>query len=121
MNEPTQEQIKEFWEWCEFSLVNPQSQISYYWTPDGKTNRELPPIDLNNLFKYAVPLISDQDKPEVHFITHWRSKNELTCRLWRHSKANVTQVVEGSVEFESKPTEKDYALALFWALEEAMK
>ncbi len=76
---PTDEQVKEFWELCGFSSFPSQEQryISYpshslhsryktrdvleyvpvtKWTyPGGRSLSSLPPIDLNNLFKYAVP------------------------------------------------------------------
>jgi hypothetical protein len=50
---PTEEQIKEFWEWCGFK---PYKGICGYWIPpDNKAADILPELDLNNLFKYAVP------------------------------------------------------------------
>ena len=56
--QPTQGQIKEFWEWCGCKLVNGHDY--YYWLfLDRSTIKGAaePDIDLNNLFKYAVPLI----------------------------------------------------------------
>ena len=45
MKEPTEAQIEELWEWCGF-----------YDVEDGVPPPiGTPPIDLNNLFKYAVP------------------------------------------------------------------
>jgi hypothetical protein len=52
--QPTDEQIKEFWEWCGFEYAGRggyYENISCYKYPDGKYC-ELPPIDLNNLFSY---------------------------------------------------------------------
>ena len=64
---PTQEQIKEFWEWCGFRFVEDKGydytlrewEVHY---PNGEWHHaykseigEL--IDLNNLFKYAVPFV----------------------------------------------------------------
>ncbi len=51
--EPTQEQVKEFWEWCGFR-VTPH----YKWCVDPSNNYcgKYPPIDLNNLFLWAVPI-----------------------------------------------------------------
>ena len=53
---------KEFWEWCGFyKLDMPASPWlhgklgEYDWK-----SYELPPIDLNNLFKYAVPKLASK-------------------------------------------------------------
>lgn len=51
--ETSKEQIKEFWEWCG---VKPEEKLVY--DIDGTPyidHNWLPPIDLNNLFKWAVP------------------------------------------------------------------
>ena len=62
MNEPTQEQIKEFLEWCgwkEKPIARSFRTIDwpdYAWhDPNGEAHPDtgLPPIDLNNLFKYV--------------------------------------------------------------------
>ena len=66
--EPTREQIKEFWEWCGFKIeLIPYSNGVGHWEhevliiyPDGIekyriSTGDYPDIDLNNLFKYAVP------------------------------------------------------------------
>ena len=46
-------ELQEFWEWCggEFTTKT-QSAMRM---PDGSIFHVCPPIDLNNLFKYAVP------------------------------------------------------------------
>ena len=66
MKEPTQEQIKKFWEWCGFRQLQwakigwhyEQTKKVMNWTHDlleyGSLDF-LPRIDLDNLFKYAVP------------------------------------------------------------------
>lgn len=61
--EPTQEQRKEFWERCGFEyglhLVQHKTmpyKITGWKSPDGSWLSEgFPPIDLNNLFRYALP------------------------------------------------------------------
>jgi len=70
-DKPTQEQIKEFWEWCGFRhfVETKYSRSVEKWEypkPYGvKRDRSyLPDIDLNNLFKYAVPKIREQLKDE---------------------------------------------------------
>ena len=62
MKRPTQEQIERFWEWCGFKFqtlkeLKPQyrHEANRRWLyPTGETGG-LPPIDLNNLFRWAVP------------------------------------------------------------------
>lgn len=67
MTEPTQEQKKEFWEWCGFTmLLNKEWEQGYQkggrlgryvkWEyPDGSRHLSSPRIDLNSLLRYAVP------------------------------------------------------------------
>ncbi len=61
MSEPTQEQVKEFWEGYGFKFYQPveNGAIDVIY-PDGSMclspiKLAILPIDLNNLFKYAVP------------------------------------------------------------------
>lgn len=86
---PTDEQVKEFWERCDVP--------TYVRLIDGKWVNILP-IDLNNLFKYAVPRLED-----------WNMGKCENGDVW------VT-VHNGRELFEVK--DKDPALALFWALRE---
>ena len=71
MNKPTEAQIKKFWEWCGWQIHH--DAIKGEWIsirPDGNTymstvdKKYLPllfePMDLNNLFKYAVPKAHNQ-------------------------------------------------------------
>ena len=96
---PTKEQIKEFWEWC--------GQKQYTFAPqfnrDGYLGKpyttELPPIDLNNLFKYAVPIICSSVKLELFSDGEWEAQ---VCNK------------DNRVEYKS---DNDPALALFWAVE----
>ena len=75
MKRPTYEQIEEFWEWCGLELLK-ASDGNYRWfslasevnqsydivSPvDSETN--LPIVDLNNLFKYAVPKLKVKGQP----------------------------------------------------------
>ncbi len=68
MNKPTDEQIKEFWEWCGFKhdvpfpeyakrkdISHPERFTKEQWYIPGDYCGKIPPIDLDNLFKYAVP------------------------------------------------------------------
>jgi len=60
MTEPTQEQIKEFWEWCGFKRLPAKlwnsPEVPLYKNESGEVRAIFPPIDLNNLFKYALPI-----------------------------------------------------------------
>ena len=87
--QPTEEQLKKFWEKCGFKQHTP---IGYrYIYPDYRI-APLPPIDLNNLFKYAVPKLT---KPELTYVLNdW----------------NIRMLLFG----------QDPALALFWALYEVL-
>ena len=104
MTEPTQEQIKELWGWCEFKFKLSASENPHYWIdPFGRAMAKLPPIDLNNLFKYAVP----------KRIRQYEDKGEHTASVW--NKLFITWV-HSMVEGNSDP-----ALALFWAIWEVIK
>ncbi|KKN74763.1 hypothetical protein LCGC14_0388050 [marine sediment metagenome] len=112
--EPTQEQIKEFWEACGLHhYVSPKEKISYednHWiAPDGTKYSGYPPIDLNNLFKYAVPK-AIRDNGLFSIDAMWRDKGiEGTC--WR-TTVFFSFYSEGVTEGEGNT----FALALFWAL-----
>ncbi len=58
-SEITKKQIKEFWEWCGFKRIKcPEIKAEGYWLWDESGVHEVEwhlVIDLNNLFKYAVP------------------------------------------------------------------
>ena len=106
--EPTQEQIKEFWTWCEFDVVG--SMCRY---PDDKDKghwEELPPIDLNNLFKYAVRILERTNN--YHYI-HFG---------YNHSSPNITTVQITFLDrLIATGDDDDPALALFWALYPVLK
>ncbi len=102
MDKPIEARIKEFWEGygvhhypdCECIRVKGCcwgiSEETY--GKNGNWHFVLPPIDLNNLFKYAVPfLMSSGDGGELYKV----------LKQW------IKAVVCGC---------KDPALALFWAL-----
>lgn len=83
--QPTREQIRKFWEWCGFKWHDvPKVPGTSYWTkPNGKFHGFEPPrIDLNNLFKYAVPkltyfqLESDSSNGTIEAIACYGKKEE---------------------------------------------
>lgn len=56
MDKPTPEQIKEFWERYGIEeRFESDTGTWYYHYPNHQCDIELPPIDLNSLFLYAVP------------------------------------------------------------------
>lgn len=106
MNEP-RKQIKEFWEGYGFERTEVASGFNtggqrvglcLAWRyPDGKINQFEPDIDLNNLFKYAVPFLVD----EIGLLDVRKLLVEWARRL-------------------TGDYEKD-TLALFWALDEVRR
>ena len=92
MGKPTEEQIKKLWEWCG---IKTKVRVG------DKANTHKAticfPIDLNNLFEYAVPKLSSKmAKYKVMYL----------LKDW----------VEAITIFD-----KDPALALFWAIWEVME
>ncbi len=100
---PTDEQVKEFWEWCGLH------KDGHFWhTSEGKQlSEETPGIDTNNLFEYAVPKLS---------------REKLWVKLQTVSVASsyIATIVDNQDKKIQKYSE-DPALALFWAIYEAMK
>ena len=98
MIEPTQEQINELWEWCGFRT----DKDPLWWVNDEVAiPKHLFNVDLNNLFKYAVPKF-EQCCIESMGGGHYGARVSLGDTLGQG---------EG----------KDPALALFWAIYEVMK
>lgn len=109
MNKPTDEQIKEFWEWCGCQVVSfshfldgsvvydlvftDKAEARYYKTL-------IDSIDLNNLFKYAVP--------KLECLTIEVGEGETSVRIIK-----IPHVYYG--------VDKDPALALFWAIWKIIK
>ncbi len=91
MNEPAQEQIKEFWERYEYTgkLAGIEPVAG---EEEGKLVYVSPPIDLNNLFKYAVPIAVAK------------------CGLVEFRTSLLGSIYKAIYDNE------DPALALFWAL-----
>ncbi len=96
MDKPTDEQVKEFWEWC--------GQERYYCGKEIDI-QHFPRIDLNNLFKYAVPKALDKLETRFDTLTNTIRGLELLFPKW------IDNLRKGySVED-----------ALFWAIYEVMK
>ena len=110
--EPTPEQIREFWEWCGFVGVR-HNDIPYttkYLVHNGQKFHKCPPVDLDNLFKYAVP------KLQGYVITFYPQKINPTDKELTFP---VSVTPRGCVEHYKE--DEDPALALFWALWAVMK
>ena len=111
MNKPTEAQAKEFWEGCGlkyeditdkhiwFTLVYPSGNKETIW-------RLQPSIDLNNLFKYAVPKL-------VAIVGRDKSYTIICQTIYKLLWDNFA----GSLgDFQSV-----LALTLFWAIWEVIK
>lgn len=106
---PTEEQRIKFWEWCGFTTKPFAPQYAtpeepdpvYVFDPEGNSVSNFPPIDLNNLFKYAVPF--------------------LIKKLGNISTLRLLLIWAFDVVFPRDSELKDPALALFWAIYEVIK
>jgi len=111
MDKPTYKQLEEFWEWCGFRKVEPKyckvckRQEPSYWLKEGIGKRlDEPDLDLNNLFRYAVPNLVG--------INIERNYSVEDSPLWS------VDVCAGS-KWE-QVCNADLALALFWAIWEVI-
>jgi len=103
MDEPTEAQVKEFWEWCGFSIGE---YIDEWVAPDSYTCfHGMPPLNLNNLFKYAMPKL-----PLLRFSYETQTIPKLY--RWETMEANQPHL---TVVESNDPT-----LALFWAIWEVI-
>ncbi len=109
MVRPTDAEVKEFWGKLSVKPTRRMSQKPVWASSDPDDLRppkwidggyvdDYPPIDLNSLFKYAVPRVS--------FVRLTKTDH--------HSEYVVTAVDYG-LDKEAKAFDKDPALALFWA------
>ena len=100
--QPTEAQIKGFWERCGFEW---HDLIGLWNDPiHGLISSVLPPIDLNNLFKYAVPKLQ-------WFIVEFEHI-EVSCDYY----VTLTDFYLAKRNKKYKSINSDPALALFWAL-----
>ena len=97
MNKPTGEEVREFWEICGLS-----KRGGYWWyDSNGKhlTADNPPPIDLKNLFRWALPKLLEVLDAETQFdplLVKW-----ITGLEWDE--------------------DEDPALSLFWVVYEVLK
>ena len=112
MNQPTKKQIQWFWEQCGWYFKQLRFPIGrwYYgsgiegaWvSPDCEHLYTYPRIDLNSLFKYAVP-----------FLVRWEMGSKQDGSVY------AIACMKGQ-QFPSNTDDKDPALSLFWAIYKAV-
>ncbi len=134
MEQPTEAQVKEFWERCGWRHTkSPNDYIARNWWTDPLTNIPqslLPPIDLKNLFKYAVPKILGEYNIESYNFKQFESDG----KCWYYAETNIWKKGSTKHNFEvlhdqhiaknfqqGENLDETAALALFWAILEVSK
>jgi len=110
--QPTQKQLKKFWEWC--GLVEQESG-SWYTDcfPAEYVDCQVPSLDLNNLFKYAVPKL---EYAEVNYGCCQSFEDEDGKVISRDFTFEAAVSIGAFEEHNATCENKDPALALFWAI-----
>ena len=107
--QPTEAQIKEFWEWCGFRDVhyNLLGAVNEKWAGRLKLNEywRYIPIDLNSLFLYAVPKLD-----YIGILMNVAPSGDVFWNVEAKYCGNTKRI-----------TNIDPALALFWAMWEVIK
>jgi len=105
---PTEEQVKKFWEhWGFYKEEYPEPDIKWlYRSPDHTyiSFRGYPPIDLNNLFKWAVPKLQDNGY-QIDIVCFEESGFSVAVFNVIHEEQDIYDA-----------NNRDPALALFWAI-----
>ena len=105
--QPTQEQRKEFWEWCGL-------QEGWFKLNTGmQVMANFPELDLNNLFKYAVKVL---EKCDIKIFSFYDDLNSKV--FWF---VYIIDRRTGEVEFVNVEGEEELKDALFWAIWEVIK
>ena len=112
---PTDEQVKEFWEWCGWYIKASPTGTPYWYHPllgKDRWSGQFPiPIDLNNLFKYAVPkLTKDYTHLDILFEYGTHGNTTVICVI------SFSNYVTRQIQTIARIEDKDPALALFWAI-----
>ena len=115
MDEPTEAQIREFWEWCgfifhdyivyEYEHRDTRVEDPYWENPQGHEVLALPKLDINNLFKYAIPKLYQNGY--YYEILQWNEGQH---------KAIINRRTAEWAETYSSFVNIDPTLALFWAI-----
>ena len=127
MSEPTREQALKLWLWCGWKAVkhkdcyapqtthgktHPDGICHYEYGEDKGTHPSLPDLDLNNLFKWAVPKLG-KTSLYTHFkLLGYPEATMIPSGLW---EAIIWE--RPNIEARQYITQhEDPALALFWAI-----
>lgn len=104
MKEPSQEEIKRFWEhWG----VKPEKVYEQTYLQQGAYYLKYPPITLNNLFLYVVPKLGIHlNKIEFHHSDYYGYR----CHILYYQEYQDDLDIDSGLY-------KDPALALFWTLD----
>lgn len=109
---PTNEQIKELWEWCGLRRGNKGINKNYYTEPDARYYT-IPvwklKLDLNNLFKYAVPKLPVEAKIGFYYYGENAGADKYFAFIGK-----------GDNLYKDAWSEEP-ALALFWAIYKLIK
>ncbi|KKK82140.1 hypothetical protein LCGC14_2806360 [marine sediment metagenome] len=106
--EISQERIRKFWEKCGFRYVHETIHFRYYYKehywqyPNGDNKQYSPPIDLNNLFKYAVPKL----------------ENDVAIKIFKGDYSWIVELWKDNII--ARDHDKDPATALFLAIEKVI-
>lgn len=133
MDKPTEAQIKEFWKWCGFKIERIPDETPFYvlYEPNEKSPKRrgeqyniwigryrgaqleveklYPDIDLNNLFKYAVPKLEDKYELDVSEDIELLGKSVCLHSIMNRGCSAASPIVYFK-------TWDEFYLALFWAL-----
>jgi hypothetical protein len=116
---PTKEEIKEFWEWCGFEKIiyldTSNKPCASHWVHPmalGGGCSELPEINLNNLFKYAVPKMAS--------IQQFQSA-EINIRYQGNWWVKLIPKSLMGCDYDENTNNDNLALALFWAIQKVFK
>ncbi len=124
---PTDKQIRWLWEQCGLVLrkgkiLESGLQTFDTWeTPEG-TITFTPDIDLNNLFKYAVP---ELDRREIAYSLHSGRQvisNTLVhhAECWYWNSETVKQMEKAGLKTRFGITDKDLVVAFSWAISKTL-
>ena len=121
--EPTQEQLKKFWEWCGWKYI---TGTYLHYSPEqvkegvdkGTHNvleaySDFPLLTPDNLFEYAVPIAVNKLAELYGIKTSWSHSLEVNKQ---HAIEQLLRLWLSKIK-----TGLSYELALFWAIWEVIK
>jgi len=112
--EPTKEQEREFWQRCGFRFKLSASESPHYWiSSNGHPMKRLPTLNLDSLYKYAVPVLTGKGYI-IETLTYSGESRGI------QGKSSWAIIKKGGLEVSS------YSLlilkyALFWAIWDILK